>query len=245
MQITEALSRLYDWKHDRNWCDSTIVLSWIATEASLLKTFVSNRVAEIQRITNSKRWSHVKGSENPADIVSRGMSLNQLTTAQLWWNGPPWLGLESKNWPVASNVYDPVIPELKTNDILCVAIKSDWNIFDRFSSYTKLLRVVAYCLRFVENLKGSVDQRGTGPLSVNKLDKALLAFVNMVKTAHFACEIRDLKRKGTVGSCSKILSLNPFLDNHDILRVGDRLKKSKLHYEYKHPNICYYRTIMR
>lgn len=83
-QVAEALNRLPEWKHDSfYWFDSTIVLAWIATESSLLKTFVSNRIAEIQRLTDCKRWSHVISSENPADIVSRGMSLGKLATAQL------------------------------------------------------------------------------------------------------------------------------------------------------------------
>lgn len=57
-QVSEALIRIPGCKPDSfYWCDSTIVLSWIATDSGLLKTFVSNRVAEIQRITNEKDGS--------------------------------------------------------------------------------------------------------------------------------------------------------------------------------------------
>lgn len=140
--IAETLSRLPDWKYNSfYWCDSTIVSAWIATESGLLKTFVAIRVAEIQRITNSKRWSHVMSSENPADIVSRGMSLDKLATSQLWWNGAPWLGLESNHWPITNNIHASDLPELRENKITCVAIKANWKLFDRFSTYIKLLRV--------------------------------------------------------------------------------------------------------
>lgn len=123
-QVSEALSRIPECKHDSfYWCNSTIVLAWIATDSGLLKTFVSNRVAEIQRITNDKQWFHVINSENPANIVSRGMSLNKLATAQLWWNGPPWLTLELAHWPIKTNSHIRDIPELKETKITCVTIK--------------------------------------------------------------------------------------------------------------------------
>ncbi|XP_055943741.1 uncharacterized protein LOC129974949 isoform X1 [Argiope bruennichi] len=40
------------------WTDSTIVLAWIKTEPYKLKTFVSNRVAEIQTLTSDCHWKH-------------------------------------------------------------------------------------------------------------------------------------------------------------------------------------------
>lgn len=72
------------------WCDSMIVLNYIAAEPSRWTTFVANRVSEIQETTN-KNWRHVPTAENPADLVSRGMDITGLSTASLWWNGPHWL----------------------------------------------------------------------------------------------------------------------------------------------------------
>lgn len=38
------------------WTDSTIVLHWLKTSPHLLKTFVANRVSEIQSRTSGSRW---------------------------------------------------------------------------------------------------------------------------------------------------------------------------------------------
>lgn len=161
-QVIEALNRLQNCNYDSfYWCDSTIVLAWIATEPSLLKTFVANRIGEIQRLTDSKRWSHVISAENPANIVSRGMSLNKLATTQLWWNGLSWLGLEANQWPVADTEQNVALSEVKEGTIMCTTINRNLDLFEHFASYTKLLHVTAYCLRFINNTRAKTDQRRT------------------------------------------------------------------------------------
>uniref|UniRef100_A0A182IEY1 Uncharacterized protein n=1 Tax=Anopheles arabiensis TaxID=7173 RepID=A0A182IEY1_ANOAR len=60
------------------WSDSTIVLHWLSATPSRWKTFIANRVSEIQHITHGKEWRHVPGTDNPADIISRGMDADQL-----------------------------------------------------------------------------------------------------------------------------------------------------------------------
>lgn len=54
------------------WCDSTIVLAWIDGEPHLRKTFVANRLTEIQQLTSSDQWHHVRSASNPADVIARG-----------------------------------------------------------------------------------------------------------------------------------------------------------------------------
>ncbi|UYV74126.1 hypothetical protein LAZ67_11002194 [Cordylochernes scorpioides] len=77
------------------WSDSNIVLSWLASEHSRWKPYVSNRVKDIQELLPC-RWMHVKGEDNPADLASRGISLDQLVDHELWWHGPPWLKTTSQ-----------------------------------------------------------------------------------------------------------------------------------------------------
>jgi hypothetical protein len=40
--------------------------------SSTWKTYVANRVAEIQRLTTNQTWRHVASRDNPVDIISRG-----------------------------------------------------------------------------------------------------------------------------------------------------------------------------
>ncbi|GFT28340.1 integrase catalytic domain-containing protein [Trichonephila clavipes] len=68
--------------------DSTIALSWIKTPPHLLKTFVANRVAKIQELTVNFSWHHISSENNPADLVSRGLSVSDLINSPLWWKGP-------------------------------------------------------------------------------------------------------------------------------------------------------------
>lgn len=62
------------------WSDSTIVLGWLRTHPTALKTFVQNRVVEINDLTTGCVWSHVQGVRNPADLLTRGVIYQNLYT---------------------------------------------------------------------------------------------------------------------------------------------------------------------
>ena len=70
-----ALAYQIDPKQIYYWTDSTNVLYWINTPANQLKTFVSNRVGEIQSDSDAKQWRHVPTDQNPADVATRDISL--------------------------------------------------------------------------------------------------------------------------------------------------------------------------
>lgn len=71
-----------------------VALSWIRGASHRWKTFVSNRVEEIQILTEPSEWQHVKGTDNPADYVWRGTILKD-EQLNIWLNGPHWLRSES------------------------------------------------------------------------------------------------------------------------------------------------------
>ncbi|XP_055928651.1 uncharacterized protein LOC129959783 [Argiope bruennichi] len=54
------------------YSDSTVVLAWIKTPPTSLKTFVANRVTRIQEYTKNFQWHYVNTAENPADLISQG-----------------------------------------------------------------------------------------------------------------------------------------------------------------------------
>jgi hypothetical protein len=69
------------------WCDSTIALCWIKRKPRILKTFVSNRVSQIQDLTENDLWRYISTKQNPADLVSRGISPRQLENLRRWLGG--------------------------------------------------------------------------------------------------------------------------------------------------------------
>ena len=81
--------------------DSTITLAWIQCAFRSFKPFVSSRVGEIQSRSHPSRWKHIPSEENVADDLSRGLRVQQLTGR--WINGPRFLTLPEKQWPVQQN----------------------------------------------------------------------------------------------------------------------------------------------
>ncbi|XP_030767150.1 uncharacterized protein LOC115890927 [Sitophilus oryzae] len=217
--------------------DSSIVLSWISTEPCYLKTFVANRIAEITELTSKDKWYHVKSELNPADIISRGTNPNILKDKKLWWCGPNFLNDNAKPFSSRTPDYrDSNVPEMKRTVALVSNTAEISNIFTKFSSLTKLKRVIAYVLRFKNNALCK-DNKISGPLRVNELNKAMTILIKIVQFQEFADDIKNLTSKIKLSNSSKLLNLNPFLDEDGIIRVGGRLKHSHLSYNQKHPTI--------
>ncbi|XP_055603907.1 uncharacterized protein LOC129752139 [Uranotaenia lowii] len=81
------------------WSDSTIVLYWIKSPSHKWKVFVSNRIAEIQRLTKDCQWRHIPTELNPADKVSRGVLASEIVGDELWFHGPGFLTSPVEQWP--------------------------------------------------------------------------------------------------------------------------------------------------
>ncbi|GFV63868.1 pao retrotransposon peptidase superfamily [Trichonephila clavipes] len=99
------------------WTDSKIVLSWLSSHPRKWKTFVANRISEIMEVLPTKHWRHVPSKENPADIASRGIDPKCLPDCMLWWQGPPWLRLETSSWPKAESGCDEASNEEEIQSI--------------------------------------------------------------------------------------------------------------------------------
>jgi hypothetical protein len=223
------------------WTDSQIVLSWLAAEPATWKTFVANRVSEIQVLTKNCVWSYVNTKDNPADIISRGCSPRELIDSPLWWHGPSWLSNEAQHWPKYCQTNpnfanDQELPEQRR--VVAVAITSEKmlppDFFTRFSSLRKLQRVLSYCLRFAENCRKPITKH-TGPLKVSELQRSMLIILKNVQYQAFSTEIKELEGGRQVSKKSRLISLNPFLDDSGLIRVGGRLRNSGAHSDVKHP----------
>ena len=154
-----------EFEEVRVWTDSTIVLAWIAKESSQWQTFVANRVSEIQSSLPYIQWGHVSGKENPADLVSRGVSCDKLESNELWGAGPPWLqshediqqSFEETNQ--SEEIQELIDAEARKQKTIAVNIVSRQrtqffdDFIENYSSISKMERVLAYCLRFIGNCR--------------------------------------------------------------------------------------------
>lgn len=64
------------------WVDSTTVLYWIKQEKPW-KQYVQNRVQEIRQSVPEAAWNYCPGTQNPADLPSRGLSGKELVESSL------------------------------------------------------------------------------------------------------------------------------------------------------------------
>ena len=72
--------------------DSEVVLYWLYSGDMSWKPFVANQVKKIKKGSSITNWHHISGSENPADLASRGEVLENLANSNLWKHGPDfWL----------------------------------------------------------------------------------------------------------------------------------------------------------
>ncbi|XP_025160016.1 uncharacterized protein LOC112589768 [Harpegnathos saltator] len=80
------------------WTDSKVVLAWLNKQPSTWKTFIANRVAEIQAWTILAAWRHVSTHANPVDCASHGVFGDELGDLRFWWDGPSWLKQSEESW---------------------------------------------------------------------------------------------------------------------------------------------------
>lgn len=222
------------------WTDSTVVLGWIRSHPSKWKTFVANRVAEIHTNSNVNEWRHVMSAENPADCASRGIKPAELINHSLWWTGPSWLKEQHTEWPKCIRECPVKLEEKSVKTFTTTTSQNDMNWMTEFSTLQRLLRVIAYCKRFIKNSKRK-STKTTGALKVRELKDAMQTCIQVTQKFKFSQEISSLFKNIPISSKSSILSLNPFVDEDGILRARGRLQNSLLSYEEKNPVILPYK----
>ena len=73
------------------------------------------------------------------------------------------------------------------------------------------------------------------PLDLRGIKMAEKEIIRSVQRRHFGEELISLGKGKCLNSCSRILKLDPFIDDEGILRVGRRIKRSAVASEMQHP----------
>ena len=118
-----------------------------------------------------------------------------------------------------------------------------FDLAERISSWPKLLRVTAYCTRFVtaflikvRRLPKSAFQHETLALTPDEIQQASSYWVRRIQKEEFEPELLVLDRDDKIKS-SSLKTLHPFLDEFGIIRSGGHLHNAPNNYNEKHPII--------
>ena len=217
------------------YTDSKVALHWIKGADKEWKQFVQNRTTEIRTLLPSTTWKHCAGKDNPADLPSRGITLTQLATSELWSKGPNWL--TSGGQSVCQEELS--MPEECTHELKAKEKKLLHNLIvlestpkinqlincEHFSSVRRLLRVTAYVLLAVEFFKKKTRANGQSIMRTVHMNRAETLWVkeaqsHLVEHQQFNC-------------WKKQLSL--FIDREGVWRCGGRLSNADVPYMTKHP----------
>ena len=130
------------------WTDSSTVLQWLRSEPRKFKTFVANRLAEIEEKSSPNDWRWVPTKENPADDATRGTPLEFDYNAR-WFQGPTFLREPEEEWPFRDFKPEGAMLEEK-NKQKVMATRVEENLLDleRFSRWGQLLRTTARVVAF-------------------------------------------------------------------------------------------------
>ena len=210
----------YEEMKETYWTDSKTVLGYINNDARRFHVFVGNRVQEIRDKTSLDQWHYIGTKENPADVASRGSSVQELIDNCLWWNGPDLLWKLSKDWNLThvTTAVSPEDPKVKRVSTLATHVQeasSFLECLEYFSSWHHVKRAVAVCLCLQEKFRSpnSCDEKVKWdpndsisskyiPANVEELQNAENKILKMVQRVAFPKEIHRLKESNVQGQTS-------------------------------------------
>ena len=254
VQISQFLKEEIDMVYKEYfYTDSRVVLGYIANEARKFHVFVANRVERIRESSSTDQWRHIRSEDNPADLASRGADTATLADSN-WFRGPDFLWNDTlpDRDSIDANL-DAGDPEVKAASVLTTQVTA-WpsmaSRLSRFSDLHKAKRAVALIMKFTSLLKKKAAKRhfpdeNRGDVSLGLTVRDLRAAEAQIMRWTQGDAWRDLvtdlqsRTSNTTPKSLKmhgaIHKLDPYLDNHGVIRIGGRLKAGSQSHGICHP----------
>ena len=248
------------------WTDSKVVLGYLRNESKRFHVFVANRIQQVRVASSPDQWRYIRSEENPADLASRGLSVNELKDNDLWWTGPPFfresVGLPAEEVAPQVDEDDPEVK--KTKRVLVTHADADpvsddglLKRLERFSSWFRAKKSLAVCLRYIRVLRRRMMERlrlqldhvseavdakidaslTKTPITAAEMKEAERIIIKSVQNEAFTKELKAAAEKKVTGRQSDLHRLDPFVDQDGILRVGGRLRRGDVSTAVTHPVI--------
>ncbi|XP_074029442.1 uncharacterized protein [Leptinotarsa decemlineata] len=145
---------------------------------------------------------------------------------------PQFLTSEEIKWPHAEEkIEDGTEVEKKENFVFVINKRCEEIInFSRFSNYLRLVRSVAWVIRFIHLMKkkiGLPTPQIFTELTVEEFEKAELEIIRQSQMSCFFEDIERLNRMKNPRKQSRLRNLNLFIGQDNILRLSGRLDEAQ------------------
>ena len=220
-RLREFICKEAEMKFERviHLIDSEIVKAMINLKSYGFNTFAANRIGEIHQGSDSDEWFWISTELNISDLITRGCQLSQVLEDSEWVNGPEFLKLDFKDWPVKqqTNVID--IPELKKSSNLVgavtVPVESLTDRIDlfRFSSWALFKGTTARILKLYQRFKKNRNDYESEilPKDLEEAEKLWIRNSQSKILGHI--------------SEKRYAKFNPCLNSDGIIEVGGRTER--------------------
>ncbi len=140
--------------------DSKVVLGYIYNESKRFYVYVHNRVQRIRQSSRPEQWHYVRTEENPADHASRSLPASCLAQTS-WFTGPSFLRQPPAGKTQMTETFELIEPEndseIRPQVQTCATNLEEpeltSNRFQRFSTFTSLVRGVAFLVHMAKSFK--------------------------------------------------------------------------------------------
>ena len=215
--------------------DAQVVLNWLLTRETKVKSkFLRNRVLDASGLKDELEkkyhipiaYHYVNTEENPADLVTKGLSYNKfLSKSNFWLEGPQWLSNDFQQWPDYPLL--SISPDHKQKiSTLCTVQHNSVNTgvlnINKFSSFNKLIKCTSYMYKFLSQIKDCDPKK-----------KAWEYWIKKSQEEFFQDELTFLNNPHGNDKLMPplVTNLNLFLDNKGIIRSRGRISKC-LYFSY-------------
>ena len=218
------------------WSDNQITLHWIFSEKKL-PIFVANRVQEIHKLLPNATWHYCPTVCNPADLVTRGILFQELYNSDLWKQTPSRL-TKREQWPTwdceevlhlqttdetaeDSSIDDDSPPLRNINQVIDI---------NRYSTWSKLIRVSAFVLWFIHNCKQKMPNlKYSQSLTSSEVNQAAYLWIHHIQKLCFPKEFVALQSNNATKRCLPLIrQLKLFLNNRQLICCGGRIHNAHI-----------------
>ena len=162
----------------------------------------------------------VNSKDNPADCATRGLYPSQLVDHCQWWQGPEWLRQPESQWPATE--HSPACDsteECITNPdrlVLLTSVQSQpLSLLQHVSSYSRLIRVTSWILRYIHNSRH--QSRRLGTLTTEELKEGEGYWFKEIQHLAFPQKIKALGDNRSLPRSSRLITFRPFIDDEGLL----------------------------